>query len=172
MQCRCRLSENKSIKVKKEIIWNYASSSWSEMMLNYAGWCFSVGPVAEPGRRGRKAGYRSSTTAGEGALCLVCGARAGRHSYYGGLVCPSCRAFFRRSELSQRNLIFSTKLFPIFLFCHNDCLDRTGNFLSSWNGQEYLRNVFCSDEPFLYPISSNLSTFLHICHLRVHCVYI
>jgi len=47
-------------------------------------------------RRGRKVGYRSSTTAREGALCGVCGGRAGRHSYYGGLVCPSCRAFFRR----------------------------------------------------------------------------
>jgi hypothetical protein len=27
----------------------------------------------------------------------VCGERAGKHSYYGGQVCPSCRAFFRRS---------------------------------------------------------------------------
>ena len=26
----------------------------------------------------------------------VCGAKAGRHSYYGGDVCTSCRAFFRR----------------------------------------------------------------------------
>ena len=26
----------------------------------------------------------------------VCGAKAGRHLYYGGDVCPSCRAFFRR----------------------------------------------------------------------------
>jgi hypothetical protein len=30
-------------------------------------------------------------------LCEVCGERAGKHSYYGGQVCPSCRAFFRRS---------------------------------------------------------------------------
>ena len=29
--------------------------------------------------------------------CEVCSARAGKHSYYGGQVCPSCRAFFRRS---------------------------------------------------------------------------
>ena len=30
-------------------------------------------------------------------LCHVCGAPAGRHNYYGGQVCASCRAFFRRS---------------------------------------------------------------------------
>ena len=59
------------------------------------GWCVATVPVR--GRRGRKLGYRSSTTAGEGALCSVCGAGAGRHSYYGGQVCQSCRAFFRRS---------------------------------------------------------------------------
>ena len=28
-------------------------------------------------------------------LCHVCGERAGKHSYYGGQVCASCRAFFR-----------------------------------------------------------------------------
>ena len=31
----------------------------------------------------------------------VCGERAGKHSYYGGQVCPSCRAFFRRSVQSR-----------------------------------------------------------------------
>ena len=30
-------------------------------------------------------------------VCHVCGAPAGRHNYYGGQVCASCRAFFRRS---------------------------------------------------------------------------
>merc|ERR1719499_1177980 len=29
--------------------------------------------------------------------CMVCGGRAGRHNYYGGQACPSCRAFFRRT---------------------------------------------------------------------------
>ncbi len=34
-------------------------------------------------------------------LCHVCGEGAGKHSYYGGQVCPSCRAFFRRSVQSK-----------------------------------------------------------------------
>lgn len=34
-------------------------------------------------------------------LCHVCGEQAGKHSYYGGQVCPSCRAFFRRSVQSK-----------------------------------------------------------------------
>jgi len=33
--------------------------------------------------------------------CHVCGETAGKHSYYGGQVCPSCRAFFRRSVQSR-----------------------------------------------------------------------
>ena len=48
-------------------------------------------------KRGRKPGYRSATTASEGSLCEVCGAQAGRHSYYGAYTCKSCKAFFRRS---------------------------------------------------------------------------
>eukprot|EP00092_Neocalanus_flemingeri_P002637 GFUD01002824.1.p1 GENE.GFUD01002824.1~~GFUD01002824.1.p1 ORF type:complete len:291 (+),score=76.12 GFUD01002824.1:87-959(+) len=35
--------------------------------------------------------------------CNVCRERAGKHSYYGGQVCPSCRAFFRRSVQSGYN---------------------------------------------------------------------
>lgn len=34
-------------------------------------------------------------------LCHVCSEQAGKHSYYGGQVCPSCRAFFRRSVQSK-----------------------------------------------------------------------
>eukprot|EP00095_Tigriopus_kingsejongensis_P006343 snap_masked-scaffold804_size94796-processed-gene-0.11 protein:Tk06343 transcript:snap_masked-scaffold804_size94796-processed-gene-0.11-mRNA-1 annotation:"estrogen-related receptor isoform x4" len=34
-------------------------------------------------------------------LCPVCGNVAGKHSYYGGQVCSSCRAFFRRSVLGK-----------------------------------------------------------------------
>ena len=39
--------------------------------------------------------------------CKVCGEMAGRHSYYGGEVCPSCRAFFRRSVQSGYNNSYS-----------------------------------------------------------------
>eukprot|EP00095_Tigriopus_kingsejongensis_P006368 maker-scaffold42_size484952-snap-gene-3.25 protein:Tk06368 transcript:maker-scaffold42_size484952-snap-gene-3.25-mRNA-1 annotation:"retinoid x" len=34
-------------------------------------------------------------------LCQVCGLHAGKHNYYGGQVCESCRAFFRRSVQNQ-----------------------------------------------------------------------
>ena len=33
-------------------------------------------------------------------LCHVCGERAGKHSYYGGQVCASCRAFFRSDRVN------------------------------------------------------------------------
>jgi len=39
-------------------------------------------------------------------LCKVCGEKAGKHSYYGGQVCPSCRAFFRRSVQSGYNVTY------------------------------------------------------------------
>ena len=39
-------------------------------------------------------------------VCKVCSEAAGKHSYYGGQVCLSCRAFFRRSVYSgQTNVI-------------------------------------------------------------------
>jgi hypothetical protein len=41
--------------------------------------------------------------------CKVCGARAGKHSYYGGQVCPSCRPFFRRSVQTGYNEKFKCK---------------------------------------------------------------
>jgi hypothetical protein len=41
--------------------------------------------------------------------CQVCGERAGRHSYYGGQVCASCRAFFRRSVQSKYYELFACK---------------------------------------------------------------
>jgi len=52
-------------------------------------------------KRGRKLGYRSENTKDDGAVCEVCGAKAGKHSYYGGYVCQSCRAFFRRCVQTQ-----------------------------------------------------------------------
>merc|ERR1719210_1458367 len=42
-------------------------------------------------------------------LCYVCGEKAGKHSYYGGQVCASCRAFFRRSVQSKYYEIFECK---------------------------------------------------------------
>ena len=55
-----------------------------------------------PRRRGRCARSGTFFTLIEDGLlpslssAQVCGAKAGRHSYYGGDVCTSCRAFFRR----------------------------------------------------------------------------
>ena len=43
-------------------------------------------------------------------ICGVCGDKAGKHAYYGGVVCGSCRAFFRRSVQSKYHLIFQCKL--------------------------------------------------------------
>jgi len=39
-------------------------------------------------------------------LCAVCGEKAGKHSYYGGQVCASCRAFFRRAVQSGCHVSF------------------------------------------------------------------
>jgi len=54
-------------------------------------------PVKKVRRRGEAAQIRP---------CKVCGERAGKHSYYGGEVCPSCRAFFRRSVQSGYNATY------------------------------------------------------------------
>jgi len=43
-------------------------------------------------------------------MCYVCGEKAGKHSYYGGQVCASCRAFFRRSVQSKYYEIFQCKI--------------------------------------------------------------
>jgi hypothetical protein len=37
----------------------------------------------------------------------VCGETAGKHTSYGGKVCPSCRAFFRRSVQTRYFAIFA-----------------------------------------------------------------
>merc|ERR1719447_2678239 len=55
------------------------------------------------GKRIRVKSREKSGETGEVRPCRVCGERAGRHSYYGGEVCPSCRAFFRRSVQSGYN---------------------------------------------------------------------
>ena len=40
------------------------------------------------------------------STCYVCKDKAGKHNYYGGRVCPSCRAFFRRAVQSKYYEIF------------------------------------------------------------------
>nr|AIY67763.1 HR97a-like receptor 4 [Tigriopus japonicus] len=42
-------------------------------------------------------------------LCHVCNLPAGKHNYYGGQVCESCRAFFRRSIQNQTHPIYHCK---------------------------------------------------------------
>ena len=39
--------------------------------------------------------------------CHVCGEKTGRHNYYGGQVCPSCRAFFRRAVQNKYYEVFT-----------------------------------------------------------------
>ena len=47
-------------------------------------------------------GLASEEAQDEGSrICHVCKEAAGKHSYYGGQVCASCRAFFRRSVQSK-----------------------------------------------------------------------
>ena len=43
-------------------------------------------------------------------MCLVCDAPALKYSSYGGKVCSSCRAFFRRSVQSGYHALFECKL--------------------------------------------------------------
>jgi len=46
---------------------------------------------------------------GRPPTCPVCGNEAGKHSYYGGQVCNSCRAFFRRSVQNRAHERFKCK---------------------------------------------------------------
>ena len=45
-------------------------------------------------------------TTDENNKCEVCFAKAGKHNYYGGNVCTSCRGFFRRSVQSKQYPLF------------------------------------------------------------------
>jgi len=60
----------------------------------------------EPAARESQLGTARRSRAAEVRECHVCGERAGKHSYYGGQVCPSCRAFFRRSVQSGYNATY------------------------------------------------------------------
>lgn len=55
------------------------------------------------GKKPRPKSREKMREVGEARPCKVCGEKAGKHSYYGGQVCPSCRAFFRRSVQSGYN---------------------------------------------------------------------
>lgn len=49
-------------------------------------------------------------TSEENNKCEVCFAKAGKHNYYGGNVCTSCRGFFRRSVQSKQYPLFVCNL--------------------------------------------------------------
>ena len=49
-------------------------------------------------------------TTEENNKCEVCFAKAGKHNYYGGNVCTSCRGFFRRSVQSKQYPLFVCNL--------------------------------------------------------------
>ena len=57
-------------------------------------------------KRSPPQGQRTNQQQSDHLVCQVCGERAGKHSYYGGQVCPSCRAFFRRSVQSGYHTSF------------------------------------------------------------------
>lgn len=61
-------------------------------------------PVVIHQQTGRKS--RSQRATDGPRQCHVCGEAAGKHSYYGGQVCPSCRAFFRRSVQSKYSDVY------------------------------------------------------------------
>ena len=44
-----------------------------------------------------------------GAVCKVCGGKAGKHIHYGSVTCYACRAFFRRSIQNNKSDSYSCK---------------------------------------------------------------
>ncbi len=66
-------------------------------------------------------------------LCYVCKEKAGKHNYYGGRVCPSCRAFFRRAVQS--------KYYEIF-FCTKGEKCEINLTTRYWNGFDILVGLF------------------------------
>lgn len=57
--------------------------------------------LSSPGCQPSEGSDELSSPIGHDHLCHVCGNAAGKHNYYGGQVCNSCRAFFRRSVQSN-----------------------------------------------------------------------
>ena len=67
---------------------------------------------------GLKAKYhlRKSIRQNDSTLCLVCGEKAGKHTYYGGKSCQSCRAFFRRSVHIITRLVLTFSFFYLAIY--------------------------------------------------------
>ena len=105
-----------------------------------------------------------------GAKCQVCGELAGKHSAYGGRVCPSCRAFFRRSV--------QTKYFEIFACSKGEKCTIT---LSSRKTCKYCRFKKCLQVRFQSTKFSNFSKkhpfpFKMLCMnhlvLKIECLFV
>lgn len=62
--------------------------------------------LQQPNRAKKSSNSKASCKDDKPRICHVCGEQAGKHSYYGGQVCPSCRAFFRRSVQSKYSDIY------------------------------------------------------------------
>ena len=59
---------------------------------------------------------RKSIRQNDSTLCLVCGEKAGKHTYYGGKSCQSCRAFFRRSVHIITRLVLTFSFFYLAIY--------------------------------------------------------
>lgn len=75
---------------------------------------FSQGVLSSPMAASPSTVSESPPTAAGGSgttrLCQVCHSIAGKHNYYGGQVCESCRAFFRRTVQSENQGAVGCKL--------------------------------------------------------------
>ena len=70
-------------------------------------------------------------------VCKVCGEAAGKHSYYGGQVCLSCRAFFRRSVYSGQANVIKPFACNLSLFVKNN----QDNFWHEWETYIFLQHL-------------------------------
>ena len=66
----------------------------------------------KPKRKRYKIGRKQNI---DSHICQVCGEAAGRHNYYGGRSCQSCRAFFRRTVEIFAKLVILLKFFILIM---------------------------------------------------------